>query len=100
MFLSPDGLRTVAGTAKAFNLSGINPIDAEAATNKIKMRKRFHKYKLPQPDFFGAASLKDVITGIKKLEFPVVIKPADSMGARGVKSIKNLAELKIEFPIV
>ncbi len=94
-----DASMTVAAVANALNLTGIKFEDAEAATNKIKMRTRFKENDVPCPDFFPVWSLKDAKKACGKLGFPVVIKPSDNMGARGVMRIddKNILSDAFKF---
>ena len=67
-----DASMTVAAVANALNLPGIKFEDAEAATNKIKMRMRLRDKGVPCPDFFPVWSLSDAKKACKKLGFSVV----------------------------
>jgi len=92
-----DASMTVAAVASALNLPGIKFEDAEAATNKIKMRMRFKEHGVPSPAFLPVWSLSDAKKAAKILSFPVVLKPADNMGARGVRRIDNLNQISDAF---
>ena len=92
-----DASMTVAAVANALKLPGIKFEDAEAATNKIKMRMRFKEYDVPSPNFLPVWSLRDAKKACKILQFPVVIKPSDNMGGRGVMRIDNLNQLADAF---
>jgi isopentenyl diphosphate isomerase/L-lactate dehydrogenase-like FMN-dependent dehydrogenase/biotin carboxylase len=92
-----DASMAVAAVANALNLPGIKFEDAEAATNKIKMRMRFKEHGVPSPNFLPVWSLADAKKAGKILKFPVVIKPSDNMGARGVMRIDNLNQLADAF---
>lgn len=92
-----DASMTVAAVANALGLPGIKFEDAEAATNKIKMRMRFKEHGVPSPKFLPVWSLADVKKACKILDFPVVIKPSDNMGARGVMRIDNLNQISEGF---
>jgi len=92
-----DASMTVAAVANALNLPGIKFENAEAATNKIKMRMRFKEHGVPSPSFLPVWSLKDAKAACKILQFPVVIKPSDNMGGRGVMRLNNLNELADAF---
>ena len=92
-----DATMTVAAVASALNLPGIKFEDAEAATNKIKMRMRFKEYGVPSPKFLPVWSLSDAKKAVAILKFPNVIKPSDNMGARGVMRVDNLDQLPDAF---
>ncbi len=92
-----DASMTVAAVANALNLPGIKFDDAEAATNKIKMRMRFSEYNVPSPPFLPVWSLSDAKKASKILNFPLVMKPCDNMGARGVRRIDNQNQLAEAF---
>jgi isopentenyl diphosphate isomerase/L-lactate dehydrogenase-like FMN-dependent dehydrogenase/biotin carboxylase len=92
-----DASMAVAAVANALNLPGIKFDDAEAATNKIKMRMRFKEHGVPSPNFLPVWSLSDAKKAGKILKFPVVIKPSDNMGARGVMRLDNLNQVADGF---
>jgi len=92
-----DASMTVAAVANALNLPGIKFEDAEAATNKIKMRMRFKEFDVPSPAFLPVWSLSDAKKACKILKLPVVLKPSDNMGARGVMRINKLNEIADAF---
>ncbi len=92
-----DASMTVAAVANALNLPGIKFEDAEAATNKIKMRKRFHEHGVLCPRFYPVWSIADAKKACNKLGFPVVIKPSDNMGARGVTRIGTKNDIADAF---
>lgn len=90
---------TVAAIAAALGLPGINFDCALCAKNKILMRRCFAEKSCPQPRFCGADNLEEASVAVKDLPFPLVIKPADNMGARGVKRVDTIAELQDWFPV-
>lgn len=92
-----DASMTVAAVANALDLPGIKFEDAEAATNKIKMRMRLKEHGIPSPNFLPVWSLSDAKKAGKILKFPLVIKPSDNMGARGVMRVDNLNQLPDAF---
>lgn len=92
-----DASMTVSAVANALGLPCIKFESAESATNKIKMRKKFQKYKVPSPDFSECWSVEDAFSFAKSHSFPLVIKPSDNMGARGVKKINDLSEIQTAF---
>lgn len=92
-----DASMTVAAVANALDLPGIKFEDAEAATNKLKMRMRFKEHNIPSPAFLPVWTLSDAKKGCKILGFPVVMKPSDNMGARGVMRIDNANQVADAF---
>lgn len=65
---------------------------ALTVTNKILMKKKMKEHNIPTSNFIKV----DCATNIDKihLNFPVVIKPADSTGSKGVRKVENLSNLK------
>ncbi|MBU1487815.1 ATP-grasp domain-containing protein [bacterium] len=92
-----DASMTVAAVANALELPGIKFESAEAATNKFKMRKRFAKFGVPSPNFYQAWDLLEAYEAASKIGYPLVIKPVDNMGARGITGIKKEDDLRQAF---
>lgn len=61
---------TVAAVANALDLPGIRYVDAEAASNKVKMRERLKKAGIPLPGFAPVWSLSDTRDALEFLNFP------------------------------
>ncbi len=100
---------TVAKINKALgNNVGITETTATWATNKLQMRQRFAEHGVSQPLFYGmaAAELENILNltrekSLKKAEELLhklenlfstnkfVVKPVDSMGARGVRLVQT-----------
>lgn len=85
---------TVAYAAVKAGLPGIDYSTALAASNKILMRRAFAEAGVPSPAFYPVKTELEAFEACEKLEFPVVIKPVDSMGARGVVRIDSLEDRK------
>ncbi len=92
-----DASQTVAAVADALNLPGIPFEVAERATDKIKMRQVLKNKNVPVPDFRPIWTLEECREAIKDLSLPLVIKPCDNMGARGVRKIERFDELTLAF---
>ena len=84
-----DASMTVSAVANALGLPGIKFENAEAASNKIKMRERLRVAGVPIPQFKKVWSFEELQDASKEIGFPLVLKPADNMGARGVMKIEN-----------
>ncbi len=83
---------TVAYAATAAGLPGIDYTTAMTASNKILMRRAFSEAGVPSPAFYPVRSAEEAFEACQNLDFPVVIKPVDSMGARGVVKIERIED--------
>jgi len=93
-----DASRTVAAVANALGLPGNKFEDAEASTNKIKMRRRFQEFNVPSPNFRSVWTLQDAFQAATELgSWPLVMKPSDNMGARGVMRIDSKENIPEAF---
>jgi len=84
---------SVAWVAEKLGLPGIKYHNALNATDKIRMRSYFREHGVSSPDFSELSEGMDFLQEISSMEFPLVVKPVDSMGARGVKKINDSGEL-------
>lgn len=84
MTIANDVPLTVATVAKEFNLPGISVRSAQLASNKILMKKAFSKYQVKTPDFWEIENVKELHSLIKKKNLPLILKPSDGRGGRGV----------------
>jgi len=85
----------VAWLADRLGLPGHRPEAALAASDKLLMRARFAEAGLSSPLFFECRDLESGLLSEARrgLGFPLVVKPADNMGARGCRLVRNEAEL-------
>jgi len=88
-----DASKSVAAIANALNLPGIRYSSAEAATNKVLMRTTLAKHHVPVPKFKSIWNLQETYKAIDEIGLPVVLKPAENMGARGVIKISKRDEI-------
>lgn len=79
-----DASLTVAAVSGALGLVGIHYEAAENATHKLKMRKVLRAAGVAVPDFAGVWSIDEARAASDRIGYPVVMKPVDNMGARGV----------------
>jgi biotin carboxylase len=84
---------SVAHVALALGLPGIPFDTAIKASDKLAMRAAFAAAGVSSPRFAQAASPDDPAISAAALGFPLVVKPADSMGARGCRIARGGAEL-------
>jgi biotin carboxylase len=87
-----------AAVAAALGLPGIGVDVAERFTNKAVMRSRLAEAGVAQPRSRVLASTEDVETALAALKPPVVLKPADSGGQRGLFLVESAAEIRMRLP--
>lgn len=88
---------TVANVANALGLPGISIETARRASNKLAMKRRFIESNIPVPWFSPVESVSHLRSIVKEKDFPLVIKPVDSRGARGVLKIGPLVDIEWAF---
>ena len=95
--VSEIAVASVAAAVTALNLPGISVETAEKCTDKFKMRSAFVASDLPSPRFLIASSLKAAKSAVLEIGTPVVIKPVDSSGSRGVMRVDKIEELDFAY---
>jgi biotin carboxylase len=95
--VATDTSLTVAAVAEALQLPGISRDTAFTATHKVKMRERFQEHGVPGPDFAEVFTLDGARRESRRIGYPVVLKPVDNMGARGVRRVDSDRELPDAF---
>lgn len=82
---------TVNYIAEKMGLTGNGMESAYISTNKYAMRKKFEKNGLPSPRciLFVASNEKDSL----KFNYPLIVKPTDRSGSRGIYKVKTETEL-------
>lgn len=84
---------TVAYVAEQIGLRGIGYETALKFSNKYLMRKACQEAGIPMPEFYKVNTIEEAIKFADKIGYPVIIKPVDSSGSRGVR--KCLSKLDI-----
>jgi biotin carboxylase len=79
--------------------SGISIETALAVTNKRIMKPIFEKAEIPTCKF-QFISMESIYSDLDGFKYPLVIKPVDSQGQRGVYKVGNWEELKQYLPDV
>jgi len=88
---------TVAWVAERLGLPGIGYACALAFTDKTKMRALCRRIGIPVPDFRGASSVSGTVAAAREIGFPVMIKPADNQGSRGVTRVGDEGGIEAAF---
>lgn len=84
---------TVSYIAEELKLVGNSQECTILTTNKYEMRKKLKKGGIPIPEFQLIKKEQDI--DFKKIKFPVIVKPIDRSGSRGIYKAVNLNELTI-----
>ena len=89
---------SVAAVAEGCSLPGHSLEAAHRASDKVLMRECFEKHGVPSPKFthiFKNEIDKALqILKQKAIPFPITVKPADNMGARGCRLVYSQDELR------
>ena len=84
---------SAAYIAVQLGLPGIPYEVALAASDKLRMRSVLKAAGVASPRFVEAKSSSD-LAAAAALGFPLVVKPADNMGARGCRAVRDPSELE------
>ena len=88
---------TVAYVAERMGLPGIGYECALNFTNKYKMRQLCEKVGVPVPKHFSATSIDEAEEKADSLGYPLILKPVDSQGSRGVALVNGPQDLAEKF---
>lgn len=83
---------TVNNIASELNLVGNSNESTLLSTNKFEMRKAFKENNIPCPNFIHVT--KDTNLDELDCEYPVIVKPTDRSGSRGINKVYNLQAMK------
>ena len=85
---------TVASAIKELGLSGISVETARLAMDKLAMKNKFCNDDIPTPDYKQIHNFEDLIHVVKNWDYPIVMKPVDNRGARGVLRLTKGVDLE------
>lgn len=83
---------TVNYVAEKMGLTGNGIESSRLATNKYFMRKAFEQNGDPSPRNYRSDELSEEI--LDKMQMPLIVKPVDRSGSRGITKIENLEQLQ------
>ncbi len=98
--IKPDGVISIASDLASITVNYIaenlglvgNGIESSLmSTNKYLMRKAFEKGGDPSPKYYCSSEINEEI--VSSLQFPLIVKPIDRSGSRGITKVKNKEEL-------
>ncbi len=85
---------TVAYISEKLKLPGIKYETALISTNKYKQRERMKNASISCPHFRMIAKEEEIESINSEFSFPIIVKPVDSAGSRGVSYVSNSKLLK------
>ena len=83
----------VAKIAKKLGLPGLDPVIAKKATNKVKRLECLSKAGIPCANYRLVQNDSEAIKAAEEIGYPVIVKPIDSSGARGVQKIDQKSNI-------
>ena len=100
--IKPDGICSIASdlatitvnyVAEKLGLNGHPTSNTLQCTNKYEMRKKFQEQGVKTPAFIKVSN--DPSTwNVENMKFPLIVKPTDRSGSRGITKIYNKNEIK------
>lgn len=84
---------TVNYIANKLSLTGNSDRSSLLSTNKYAMRNAFREQQLLIPDYFEFTDEKD-LTRADSMRYPLIVKPVDRSGSRGVLFVRDKNELR------
>jgi len=94
MTLANDVPMTVAIVANHFGLPSISIEAARIASDKLLMKEVFNRHGVTTPAFRHVECPGDIIKAAEEWDWPVVLKPVDGRGARGVLLLDEKIDLE------
>lgn len=85
---------TAAYVAEKMGLKGIGYETALKFSDKYIMRCEAEKAGIGVPAFGQASDYDEAVQVVSKMNYPIMVKPTNSSGSRGVHKVNCLAELK------
>jgi biotin carboxylase len=82
-----------ARAAEALGLPGAEPAAVDRCRDKRRQRRALRAAGVAVPDFASARSPGEAVAAALAIGFPVVVKPADGTGSRGVRLCRDGAEV-------
>ncbi len=95
-FSSDIAVSTAGYVSRSLGLPGIDPVVALNMSNKDLFRKFQRNNGLPHPEFLSIQNKAELLSVKETLSYPIVIKPSDTSGSRGVTFLGAENEIGLE----
>lgn len=86
------GVRSQGFINSKLNLDGISYEDSLLVSNKFLFREYMDNANIKQPKYLKCENKNDIKKAFKKIGSPLIIKPVDSSGSRGISVIKDISQ--------
>ncbi len=86
---------TINYVAENMSLVGNSFRSTQLSTNKYLMRQAFIQHGMRCPKFFKADRIEEIYLQQELLNFPLIIKPVDRSGSKGVTKVYDIENLTI-----
>jgi biotin carboxylase len=93
-FAVDPGVLTSSYVAEKMNLPGCPYESVKILQNKILFREFLHENGFNVPKAKGFSSYSDALKELDLFHFPVIIKPTDSAGSKGVTRVDDIEDVK------
>ena len=93
-FASDPAAPTAASVAAELNLPGAPPEAVRLLCNKPAFRAFLWAHGFKAPRFAAPATLDEVLAAAEMLGFPIMVKPCDSSGSKGVSRVEKRSEVE------
>jgi biotin carboxylase len=91
------GMRTVGAVAQALGLPGLREQSALYVTDKAAMRARLEAAGVPSVPYRLVRNTDEAVEAARAIGLPVVVKPPDGSGSRGVRVVYDADALPEAF---
>lgn len=100
--IKPDAVATIASDLAGITVNYLArnlgfPCNSERSilisTNKYEMRKALRDANIPTPLFYEVGE-QDDLSMISTMKFPIIVKPTDRSGSRGITKLENINGLR------
>jgi biotin carboxylase len=88
---------TIASVADELGLVGISLESAYLASDKLAMKRKFSKDSISIPWFSEIHNIEELKSALEEKNFPLILKPVDSRGARGVLRLTDDLDVSWAF---
>lgn len=94
-FAVDPGVITAAYVQEQMGLPAFGPYESVCILqNKDRFRQFLTEHGFNVPKAKGFSSVEEALLGLDGFEWPVIVKPTDSAGSKGVKKVENIKNLE------